>query len=237
MAQPPREFVRAKPQLHAHATLSSSLALERTALKLANDTREQYPVRKLPTETAHTAGVFDSRWTDAELEAVHARELLRYAEVELARLVAKPSTEGAMARRVALRNPQHALSAASASSQIRRALDDVTRDKRRARTAQAGQGMRGLLVRDVHSLEASAMGRTHSQLRIRLKSSGSLLSRQASRHAQRAPASPSGSSGVFLQSAAKLMLGGGQLSSVSIPSKLYMGSNGSEVDYIALERR
>lgn len=230
-------------------TLSEEIGLELARLRREYEVREQFPGR-LPAETAHTAGVFGSRWSDAELKAVHDAEARRFDQLELTRLLAEPrGSDGAMARRVALRNPRHALGAASSGRGLHEALVGLSAVRRRDAHAQNAHDVRGLLPRDEPSLEASVTGRARSRLHgpssIASARSHSLGGRpstgaraRAPRRTMRAPASPPGSSRVVLQSATRLLLGEGQLSSVSIPSKLHMGSTGpASIDYLEEERR
>lgn len=221
------------PELFA---LSESIALEVARLRREQEVRSQFP--ELPSsETVHTAGTLTQNWSDAELEEVHEREMRRFEQSGRTRMLAGSSGfTDTLARRVALRNPRHA--ASSHGRVIHESLVELSRIESRKAVAQKGGGVRGLLARDEHSLETSAAGRSHSRLQSR-------RARTASHGSMRAPASPAHSTGVILQSATRLLLGGGQLSSVSIPSKMFMGSNGAaanngiasaEIDYLAKER-
>lgn len=180
----------------------------------------------------------DSGWSDAQIRQLHAQGMRRRALGS-----APDGRDSALVRRVATTNPRTAImTVSSASFEIVRLLDSHAKVENREREAQKGRGLRGLLNADTPSLAATATGRTRlaaAASSSRPGSCSSSSSRPVSRGEARAPASPP-TSRVVLNSAARLMLGDGQLSSVSIPSKLRMGASGGgssgRVDYLATER-
>lgn len=206
--------VRANPLLAPPSalTLSDSIAAETELVRRDNELREQFWGRP-PMETAHTAGLFARRWTTHDLDRVHRETLLAKREPRPAAVPPPaPTVDATMARRVALRNPQHSLREPQPLSQL---LGEAAERAKSERRASASGRLFGMVAS-----ESSA-----STPLVPAGSARAALSMRSTRVRTRT------------SSGTRALLGRGQLSAVSIPSKLYMGSAGSNrVDYLAAER-